>query len=121
LAGLSPQLAEQHAAVQALIARLSVGVVPLLQQYRDGSVSFNSATFRLEREAMVSSPSALLQYVDEFGAYSVGYTVAKQRLQDLVASRPADEAWRVLQGILLDPQAPLPQTAPAVEGAAIPP
>lgn len=121
LAGLSPQLAEQHAAVQALIARLSVGVVPLLQQYRDGSVSFNSATFRLEREAMVSSPSALLQYVDEFGAYSVGYTVAKQRLQDLVASRPADEAWSVLQGVLLDPQARLLQTAPAVEGATTPP
>jgi hypothetical protein len=120
LAGLSPELAEQHAQVQKLIGSLSAGLIPLIQQYRDGTLSFNSATFRLEREAMVSSPSALLEYVDKFGAYSVGYTVAKKRLQDYIASQTAEDPWAVLHRILVEtdlavlrtPDAAVPASAP---------
>ncbi|MES2624255.1 MAG: hypothetical protein V4628_03165, partial [Pseudomonadota bacterium] len=110
LAGLSPELAEQHAQVQKLIGSLSAGVIPLIQQYRDGSLSFNSATFRLEREAMVSSPSALLEYVDKFGAYSVGYTVAKKRLQDYIANQSAEDPWAVLHRILAETDVAVLQT-----------
>ena len=110
LAGLSPELAEQNAAVQKAIGLLSDEVIPLLQEYRDGSLSFNSATFRLEREAMVSSPSALLEYVDKFGAYSVGYTVAKQRLQDYIAARADADPWEILRRVLVETDVALLQT-----------
>jgi hypothetical protein len=113
LAGLSPQLAEQHAQVQKLIGLLSAGVIPLLQQFRDGSLSFNSATFRLEREAMVSSPSALLEYVDKFGAYSVGYTVAKKRLHDYITSQRDENPWEVLRRILAETNVAVLQTPDA--------
>ncbi len=114
LAGLSPELAEQHAQVQKLIGALSAGVIPLIQQYRDGSLSFNSATFRLEREAMVSSPSALLEYVDKFGAYSVGYTVAKQRLQDYIANQSEEAPWEELRRILVETDVAVLRTPDAV-------
>ena len=120
LAGLSPELAEQNAAVQKAIGLLSDEVIPLLQEYRDGSLPFNSATFRLEREAMVSSPSALLEYVDKFGAYSVGYTVAKQRLQDYIAARADADPWEILRRVLVETDVALLQTDSTDNPAAAP-
>ncbi|MDY6982138.1 MAG: hypothetical protein SV422_03530 [Pseudomonadota bacterium] len=119
LAGLSPELAGQHADVQKLVGRLSAGVIPLLQQYRDGTLSFNSATFDLEREALVSSPSALLQYVDKFGAYSVGYTVAKTRLQDHI-DHSGKDPWTELRRILVESDVTVLQTPDANGASAVP-
>jgi hypothetical protein len=107
LAGLPPAQAEKASKVHTLIGQLSVAVMPILSDYRDGTLSFNSATFRLEREALVPSPAALLKYVDDYGAYSVGYTVLRDRLQRYIEAdvqQTGGDPWAVLQQLLTKPE-----------------
>ncbi len=72
--------------------------MPILREYRDGVISFNTATFRLEREAFIASPAALLKFVDDLGAYSTGYTVARNAVRNHVESvaRGGEDPWVVL-------------------------
>ncbi len=103
LAGLPPAQAEKAAKIHRLITDLGPAVLPILQEYRDGALSFNSATFRLEREALVPSPAALLKFVDDHGAYVVGYTAARQRVQEYVTATAAatcEDTWMVLERVL---------------------
>lgn len=109
LAGVSPENAEKAFKIQQLINRLGTAVIPILRDYRDGVLSFNTATYRLEREALVSSPSALLKYVDDYGAYSVGYTVLRDRLQRYIEAevqQSGADPWAVLQKLLTTPEGP---------------
>ncbi|MEQ1581319.1 MAG: hypothetical protein ABL964_12050 [Steroidobacteraceae bacterium] len=110
LAGVAPGQAEKAIKVHQLLNRLSVAVMPILSDYRYGTLSFNSATFRLEREALVSSPAALLKYVDDYGAYSVGYTVLRDRLQRYIEAdvqQSGGDPWMVLQKLLTTPDSSL--------------
>lgn len=103
LAGLPPAQAEKAAKIHRLMTDLGMAVLPILQEYRDGTLSFNSATFRLEREALVPSPAALLGFVDDHGAYVVGYTAARLRVQEYVAATAAatcEDPWMVLERVL---------------------
>lgn len=107
LAGLSPDQAEKARKVHQLINQLSTAVIPILRDYRDGTLSFNSATYRLEREALVTSQAALLKYVDDFGAYSVGYTVLRDRLQRYIEAevqQSGADPWAVLRKVLVTPE-----------------
>jgi len=109
LAGLSPDNAEKAFKVHQLITRLGAAVIPILRDYRDGTLSFNSATYRLEREALVSSPAALLKYVDDHGAYSVGYTVLRDRLQRHIEAdmqQSGADPWAILKKLLTTPERP---------------
>lgn len=104
LAGLSPEQAEIAGKVHGLLFELGAAAIPVLQEYRDGIISFNTATFRLEREAMVPSPGSLLEFVNEHGAYVAGYTVARDRVAAFVGQEAATrgtDAWTVLQQVLV--------------------
>lgn len=105
LAGISAAQAEKHQQLHQLLNALSYAALPILADYRDGGLSFNSSTFALERQALVASPSALLEYVNEFGAYSAGYTVARDLLQDYVEGKATTEAeqWALLREVLINP------------------
>src|SRR4029453_8815802 len=48
MAGFPVAEAERHAKVHRLVSDLALSVMPILREYRDGTLAFNSATFRLE-------------------------------------------------------------------------
>jgi hypothetical protein len=99
LAGFPAADAEKYLQVHHLIGELALSVLPALRDYRDGNLSFNSATFRLENDALISSPEALLKFVDDYGAYVVGYTVVRDQVRDYVeksAANSGQDPWAVL-------------------------
>lgn len=77
LAGFAPAEAARFEAVRVRIDRLSAATVPILRDYRDGHLPAEAAAAALRREALVSSPEALLGFVDQLGPYVLGYTVAR--------------------------------------------
>jgi hypothetical protein len=107
LAGLDPSQAERYEHVNALVADLSAAAVPILSSYRDGGRSFAEAAAELRADAVVSSPEALLRFVDEEGAYTLGYTAARDSIRSFVRSRSAcakEDPWRVLAEVVSVPQ-----------------
>jgi len=104
IAGITPPDAEQYLAIKNTITELEAAVLPIAQEYYDGEIAFNTATFRLEREAIISSPSALPEFIDEFGSYAIGYTLAEDLLRDQLAGlNSAAEQWRRLRVIITTP------------------
>ena len=98
LAGFPPSEAERFEKVRALIDKVAPATAPILRDYHDGRLSPDAAAAALQRDALVSSPQALLGFVDALGPYALGYTVARE----WVASRVAQAAgggdrWQVLR------------------------
>jgi hypothetical protein len=107
LAGIDPALAERYERVSAFVADLSVATVPILAAYRDGRTSFGEAAAELETSALIGSPQALLRFLDEEGAYTLGYTAARERVRHYVEARSActgQDPWRVLAEVVSTPQ-----------------
>ncbi|HTB66360.1 MAG TPA: hypothetical protein VK727_09030 [Steroidobacteraceae bacterium] len=107
LAGLDPAQAARYEHVNALVTDLAAAAIPILASYRDGSLSFAAAAAALRADALVSSPEALLRFVDEEGAYTLGYTAARDRIRTYVTARSAcakEDPWRVLAEVLAVPQ-----------------
>lgn len=106
MAGFPVAEAERYAKVHHHITELALSALPILREYRDGVISFNTATFRLEREAFIASPAALLKFVDDLGAYSTGYTVARNAVRNHVESvaRGGEDPWVVLRRVVAGPQ-----------------
>jgi hypothetical protein len=99
MAGFPVSEAERHAKVHRLVTELALSAMPILREYRDGTISFNTATFRLERETFIASPAALLKFVDDLGAFSTGYTVARNAVRNHV-----EDPWVVLRRVVAGPQ-----------------
>lgn len=108
LAGLNPELAETNLRINALLGKLALVTLPILEEYRNGDATYNATTFELDREALVSNPTELLRFVDEYGAYSVGYTLLREQLQAYTGEGP--EAWDRLRAVLSSPSTVLPDT-----------
>jgi hypothetical protein len=107
LAGLDPAQAARYEQVNALVADLAVAAIPILASYQDRGRSFAAAAAALRAEALVSSPEALLRFVDEEGAYTLGYTAARDSIRTYVMARSActrQDPWRVLAEVLSVPQ-----------------
>jgi hypothetical protein len=107
LAGLDPSQAERYEHVNALVADLAAAAVPILASYRDGARSFARAAAELRADALVSSPEALLRFADEEGAYTLGYTAARDSIRTFVTARSActkEDPWRVLAEVVSEPQ-----------------
>jgi hypothetical protein len=107
MAGFPVADVERHATVHRLVMELALSVIPILREYRDGVIPFNTATFRLEREALIASPGALLKFVDDLGAYSTGYTVARNAVRSHVEEtgrKSGADPWQVLRRVLAGPQ-----------------
>lgn len=100
IAGITLPDASQYLAFGQLMDEFVTAIPPIVQEYYDGLISFNEGTFRLEKDAMVSSSSALLEYIDAFGTYSIGYSYAEAQIRKAAS---AGEPWNVLLGIVLAP------------------
>jgi hypothetical protein len=105
IAGISLPDESQYLAFGKLMDQFVYGIPAIVEEYYDGVISFNEGTFRLEKEAMVASSSALLEYIDEFGTYSIGYTYAEEQIRSAVSG---GEAWALLKGIVIAPAAAAP-------------
>lgn len=116
LAGIDPALAQRYEQVNGLVADLSAAAVPILAAYRDGRASFGAAAAELADSALIGSPQALLHFLDEQGAYTLGYTAARDRVRHYVQVRSActgQDPWQVLAEVVSTPQvAVLNQDAP---------
>ena len=102
MAGFAPAEAEKYVTVHRLVGELALSIMPILRDYRDGKMRFDKAAAVLERDALISSPRALLQFTDALGAYTTGYTVARDLVRDCVEARGAkgDDRWAVLRAIV---------------------
>jgi hypothetical protein len=106
LAGLDPVQARRYETVQRLVDQLSSATAPILAAYRDGRLSFGVAAAELVTDAGISSPAALLQFVDRYGAYTLGYTSARDRLGDYANARrlrTGEDDWTVLREVVAEP------------------
>lgn len=102
LAGLDPAKAETHVRINRLLQRIAPAVIPVLETYRDGGVTFNATTFELERYALVQAPRATLEHFDRYGAYALSYVIARQSLADWLAEQ-GDDRWSSLAQRLVAP------------------
>ncbi len=102
IAGISLPDESQYLAFGKLMDQFVNAIPAIVEEYYDGVISFNEGTFRLEKEAMVASSSALLEYIDEFGTYSIGYTYAEDQIRSAVSQ---GEPWELLQAIVIAPAA----------------
>lgn len=99
LAQFDPKEAERFVRIHALVNELSLSVMPVLRDWRDGRLTRAQAETALEQGAMIPSAPALLQFTDTMGAYVTGYTVARDLIRDCVAARGGD-AWASLRAIV---------------------
>jgi hypothetical protein len=106
LAGLAPAQAYRYETVHRLVDRLSAAAAPILAAYADRRISFGVAASELQSEAQISSPEALLQFLDQYGAYTLGYTVARDIVGDYVRARSrltGKDEWTVLRSVVAQP------------------
>jgi hypothetical protein len=129
IAGFNSASAGSYFEVRQLVRALEPAIVPILREYRDGRLSSTEAAERLESRALVSSPQALLRFVDDLGPYVLGYTVARDRVASYVANQARSghgngdsetDAWTVLKELLTTPDptvlsAPPPQPPPSTD------
>jgi len=80
-ASLNPAEALRYARIESLVRRLSGAALPILARYRDEKISRHEASLALREDALLSSPEALLDYTDRFGAYATGYTIARNKVK----------------------------------------
>ncbi|WP_404478224.1 hypothetical protein [Novosphingobium sp. BL-52-GroH] len=80
-AGFDPAEAARYARIEGLVRRLSGAALPILARYRDEKISRHEASLALREDALLSSPEAMLDYTDRFGAYATGYTVARNEVK----------------------------------------
>ncbi|MFN3161909.1 MAG: hypothetical protein ACE37N_00015 [Pseudohongiellaceae bacterium] len=108
MAGLASDEIDTYARIHELVTSLGFATIPTLQEYADGELPLMAASLRLERDALVASPKGLLDFVDQFGAYAVGYTLAEQALASFIANQASSQSasqWNVLADILSQPTA----------------
>jgi len=103
LAGFDPAQAAKYRDVTRLVDDLSSNVAPLARDYRDKRLSAERARRGLESSALVSSPEALLRFVDRLGSYVLGYTAARDKVRSYVEAehrRTGADNWAILRTVL---------------------
>jgi hypothetical protein len=116
LAGFDPREAARYVKVHRLAGDLALSVMPILRDYRDGKLASGDAAAALVNDAAVSSPQDLLRFTNKLGAYTTGYTIAKDLVRDCVTARArGGDRWPLLRKIVatmdltvLDPKTCLP-------------
>jgi hypothetical protein len=120
LAGLDPRGAADMLRLRALLRRVEPAVAPIARAYRDGRLSREAAAQRLRDEALVAVPGPLLRFVDELGAYVVGYGAARDRVAAAVEARASSagvDRWRALGELLIESNPSTLQIPPSGSGA----
>jgi hypothetical protein len=106
LAHLDPHRARRYETVHRLVDQLSAAAAPIIAAYRDHRLSQDDAEQRLGNEALVTSPGALLEFADHYGAYVLGYTAVRDSVRDYVTAQShitARDEWSVLRELVADP------------------
>ena len=106
LARLDPRQARRYETVHRLADQLSVTAAPIIASYRDHRLSSDDAEQRLANEALVTSPGALLEFADHYGAYVLGYTAVRDSVRNYVQARSqftGKNEWSVLRDLVADP------------------
>lgn len=103
LAGLDPNRAQTYRTVQRLVDELGGRAVPILSDFRDKRMPRALASAALQSDALVTSPEALLGFVERLGPYVLGYTAARERVRGAIegrAERSGRSRWAVLRNVL---------------------
>jgi hypothetical protein len=106
LARLDPRQARRYETVHRLVDQLSATAAPIVASYRDHRLSSDDAEQQLANEALVTSPGALLEFADHYGAYVLGYTAVRDSVRDYVKARSritGRDDWAVLRELVSDP------------------
>jgi hypothetical protein len=106
LARLDPRQARRYETVHRLVAQLSAAAVPIIASYRNHRLSPDDAEQQLADQALVTSPGALLEFADHYGAYVLGYTAVRDSVRDYVEARcriTGKDDWAVLRELVSDP------------------
>jgi hypothetical protein len=106
LARLDPRQARRYETVHRLVEQLSATAAPIIAAYRDHRLSSDDAEQQLASEALVTSPGALLEFADHYGAYVLGYTAVRDSVRDYVKARSLStgrDDWDVLRELVSDP------------------
>jgi hypothetical protein len=106
LARLDPRQARRYETVRRLVDQLSATAAPIIASYRDHRLSSDDAEQQLANEALVTSPGALLEFADHYGAYVLGYTAVRDSVRDYVKARSritGKDEWAVLCELVSDP------------------
>jgi hypothetical protein len=106
LARLDPRQARRYETVHRLVDQLSATAAPIIASYRDHRLSSDEAEQQLANEALVTSPGALLEFADRYGAYVLGYTAVRDSVRDYVKARSritGRDNWAVLRELISDP------------------
>ena len=106
LARLDPRQARRYETVHRLVDQLSAAAAPIIAAYRDHRLSSDEAERQLASEALVTSPSALLEFADHYGAYVLGYTAVRDSVRNYVQARSqltGKDQWSVLRDLVADP------------------
>lgn len=106
LARLDPRQARRYETVHRLVDQLSAAAAPIIASYRDQRLSSDDAEQQLANEALVTSPGALLEFADHYGAYVLGYTAVRDSVRDYVKARSRTtgrDEWAVLGELVSDP------------------
>ena len=106
LARLDPRQARRYETVHQLVDQLSAAAAPIIASYRDHRLSSDDAEQQLANEALVTSPGALLQFADHYGAYVLGYTAVRDSVRGYVKARSritGRDQWALLRELVSDP------------------
>jgi hypothetical protein len=106
LAGLDPRQARRYETVHRWVDQLSAAAAPIIATYRDHRLSAGEAERLLADQALVTSPGALLEFADHYGAYVLGYTAVRDSVRDYVKARSritGEDEWVVLRELVSDP------------------
>jgi hypothetical protein len=106
LARLDARQARRYETVHRLVDQLSAAAAPIIASYRDQRLSSDDAEQQLANEALVTSPGALLEFADHYGAYVLGYTAVRDYVRDYVKAQSritGKDQWAVLREIVADP------------------
>jgi hypothetical protein len=127
IAGFDPTDAARYFEVRQLVRALEPAIVPVLRDYRDGRLSATEAATRLEQRTLVSSPQALLHFVDDLGPYVLGYTTARARVATHITHESTaghGDPWTLLRTLLAPPDITVlrvhPQSTLLIGGDGIP-
>lgn len=103
IAGLESLDIEKYNQVRVLLDQIALATIPILRDYSDRSIPQATATFRLEREALVPSPNQLIAFSEQYGAYAASYTLARARIGAYVsdqAAKQGEDPWVVLKRLI---------------------
>jgi len=103
IAGLPAEQAETSFRVHELVTELSSAAVEVIRDYYDGDADYNTTSFRLERDAMIASPLPLLEFVDTYGTYSMGYTLLRDVIRTHADALDDIDRWSLLERLITQP------------------